>query len=50
LKDETVVFYRMSEFYHSECAMGVRWDYPFFNISWPTKNPTLPEKDKNWPL
>ena len=25
----------MSEFYHPECARGVRWNDPAFGISWP---------------
>jgi len=35
LEDNTVVFYQMSEFYHPECADGVRWDDPVFGIRWP---------------
>ncbi len=35
LQDNTVVFYHMSEFYHPECAHGVRWDDPEFKIRWP---------------
>lgn len=36
LEDDTDVFYQMSEFYHPECARGVRWDDPAFAIDWPT--------------
>jgi len=35
LKDKTVVFYQMSEFYYPECARGVRWGDPAFGIEWP---------------
>lgn len=35
LEDDTEVFYQMSEFYHPECARGVRWDDPVFGIKWP---------------
>lgn len=35
LTDHTEVFYQMSEFYHPECARGVRWDDPVFAIEWP---------------
>jgi len=35
LEDNTVVFYQMSEFYHPECARGVRWDDRTFGIKWP---------------
>ena len=34
LKDNTEVFYQMSEFYHPECTKGVRWNDPTFNIHW----------------
>jgi len=51
LKDNSIVEYYMSEFYSPEHYCGVRWDDPFFNISWPIKKPTLiSEKDQNWPL
>jgi dTDP-4-dehydrorhamnose 3,5-epimerase len=49
LEDNTVVFYQMSEFYHPECARGVRWDDPAFGIEWPLLNPIISEKDKNCP-
>ncbi len=50
LTDDCEILYFMSEFYHPECASGVRWNDPFFNISWPIKNPILLKKDKNWAL
>lgn len=34
LEDNTEVFYQMSEFYHPDCATGVRWDDPTFGIRW----------------
>jgi len=34
LADNTEVFYQMSEFYHPECARGVRWDDPAFAVKW----------------
>jgi len=51
LEEETLVFYQMSEFYHSECARGVRWDDPSFMISWPwVKKRTISKKDLSYPL
>lgn len=35
LKDDSEVFYQMSEFYQPSYASGVRWNDPAFNISWP---------------
>ena len=48
LEDNTVVFYQMSEFYHPECARGVRWNDPAFGIEWPISNPIMSEKDKSF--
>jgi dTDP-4-dehydrorhamnose 3,5-epimerase len=48
LKDDTVVFYQMSEFYHSECARGVRWDDPAFGIKWRLRHPILSERDQGY--
>jgi dTDP-4-dehydrorhamnose 3,5-epimerase len=48
LEDDTVVHYQMSEFYHPECAKGVRWNDPAFGIKWPLRNPLLSEKDKGY--
>jgi len=38
LEDNTIVYYQMTELFHSECAKGVRWDDPRFMIEWPTVN------------
>ena len=33
LKDDSEIFYQMSEFYNAESARGVRWDDPAFKIA-----------------
>jgi dTDP-4-dehydrorhamnose 3,5-epimerase len=48
LVDKTEVFYQMSEFFHPECARGVRWDDPAFGIVWPIPNPIISNKDENF--
>jgi dTDP-4-dehydrorhamnose 3,5-epimerase len=45
LVNDTEVFYQMSEFFHSECARGVRWDDPAFGIVWPISNPIISKRD-----
>ena len=35
LTDNTEVFYQVTEFYHSESSLSVRWDDPAFKIKWP---------------
>jgi dTDP-4-dehydrorhamnose 3,5-epimerase len=49
LKDNTVVFYQMGEFYHPECARGVKWDDRAFGIKWPLKNRIISAKDSQFP-
>lgn len=48
LEEATVVFYQISEFYHPECAAGVRWDDPALGIRWPLENPILSARDQRF--
>jgi len=50
LESNSVVFYQMSEFYHPECAKGIRWDDPLFSIKWPLDVHIMSEKDKGYCL
>ena len=49
LMDETEVLYQMSEFFHSECASGVRWNDPAFSIEWPGSVNVISDRDSNYP-
>lgn len=50
LEDDTEVFYQMSEFYHPECAGGIRWDDPAFGIEWPeSKFRIISARDQHYP-
>jgi dTDP-4-dehydrorhamnose 3,5-epimerase len=49
LEDNTEVFYQMSEFYAPECARGVRWNDPAFNILWPEDVVEISDRDKQYP-
>jgi dTDP-4-dehydrorhamnose 3,5-epimerase len=49
LEDNTEVFYQISEFYHPECARGVRWNDPAFNIEWPMKPTVISPRDQLYP-
>ena len=49
LEDDTEVFYQMSEFYTPECARGVRWNDPAFNITWPLGVKVISKKDAEYP-
>ncbi|HSA06025.1 MAG TPA: dTDP-4-dehydrorhamnose 3,5-epimerase [Candidatus Gastranaerophilales bacterium] len=46
LKDDTIISYKVGEFYNPEYEAGVRWDDSAFSIIWPEcENRTISEKD-----
>ena len=49
LKDNSEVFYQISEFYDAPSARGVRWDDPAFRIIWPEKVEVISERDRTYP-
>jgi dTDP-4-dehydrorhamnose 3,5-epimerase len=49
LKNNTVVFYQMSEFYHPESAKGVCWNDPAFGIVWPDDIRVISDRDQKYP-
>lgn len=50
LSEEAIVEYKVSEYYHPECAFGVRYDDPTFAIAWPVHNPVLSPQDQKLPM
>jgi len=48
LVDNTEVFYQMSEFFHPECARGVRWDDPAYRVEWPIREVIISQKDNSY--
>lgn len=50
LESNSAVFYQISEFYHLECAAGIRWDDPLFSIKWPLNSRIISMKDRAYPL
>lgn len=50
LIDNTEVFYQMSEFFHPECARGVRWNDPSFGVVWPIAEKFLSDRDGEFRL
>ncbi|RJQ42903.1 MAG: dTDP-4-dehydrorhamnose 3,5-epimerase [Nitrospiraceae bacterium] len=49
LGDNTELFYQMSEFYHPECAGGVRWNDPAFSVQWPAEVRVISGRDRDYP-
>jgi dTDP-4-dehydrorhamnose 3,5-epimerase len=49
LTDKAEVFYQMSEVYAPECAGGVRWDDPAFQIEWPAPPDIISKRDREYP-
>lgn len=49
LADDTEVFYQMYEFFHPECARGVRWDDPAFGVEWPDDRRIVSQRDQEYP-
>lgn len=47
LVDGTEVSYQMSQYYHPECAAGVRWDDPELGIPWPVSSAIISTRDKS---
>jgi dTDP-4-dehydrorhamnose 3,5-epimerase len=50
LRDDSLVHYQMSEFYHPESARGLRHDDPFFAITWPLPVAVISDRDRDYPL
>ena len=50
LEDNTEVFYMMSDFYHAECARGIRWNDNTFTISWPLETTSISKRDLSYLL
>ena len=49
LKDNTEVFYQMSEYYSPEYSKGIRWNDPSFSIKWPEDKRNISKRDQQYP-
>jgi dTDP-4-dehydrorhamnose 3,5-epimerase len=50
LTDNAEVTYQVGEFYTPGYEQGLRYNDPFFNITWPLPVAEISEKDAHWPL
>jgi dTDP-4-dehydrorhamnose 3,5-epimerase len=48
LVDNTEVLYQMGEFFHPECARGVRWNDPAFAVEWPRDISIISSRDQGY--
>lgn len=49
VENNSEVFCQMSEFYHPECARGLRRDDPAFGIEWPDDERIIWDRDREYP-
>jgi dTDP-4-dehydrorhamnose 3,5-epimerase len=50
LEDQTVFFYKCTNFYHPASDSGLRWNDPDLNIDWGVTDPLVSEKDQKLPF
>ena len=43
--EDSIFFYKCSNFYNKESETGVRWNDEQLKVDWPVQNPILSEKD-----
>lgn len=49
LEDETIFFYKCTNYYNKESEGSILWNDPDLNIDWGVQNPVLSEKDRQAP-
>ncbi|MGM0613127.1 MAG: dTDP-4-dehydrorhamnose 3,5-epimerase [Bacteroidota bacterium] len=49
LEDETIFFYKCTDYYNKESEGSILWNDPDLNIDWQLENPVLSEKDQSSP-
>lgn len=47
--EDTIFFYKCSEFYSRENEAGIKWNDPALAIRWPIENPVVSAKDDGLP-
>ena len=48
LEDNSEIIYQVSEFYTPNSELGIHWNDPAFNITWPIEEKIITEKDNSW--
>ena len=44
--DSTLVYYKLSNYWHPEFEDGLLWNDKYLKINWPIRNPSVSKKDK----
>lgn len=47
--EDSVFYYKCSQYYHRESEAGIRWNDPELGIDWGIENPQISEKDQQLP-
>ena len=50
LRDDSEVFYQMSNEFHPAAAVGFRWNDPLIGMQWPLEVSVISDRDRDWPL
>ena len=50
LEDNSVVYYQLGEFFHSEAYAGLRYNDPKLGICWPLASPIINQRDATYEL
>ena len=50
LEDNSEIIYQVSEFYTPNSELGIHWNDPEFNITWPIEEKIITDKDNSWKL
>jgi|TARA_B110000495_G_C22837534_1_gene488503 dTDP-4-dehydrorhamnose 3,5-epimerase len=50
LKDDSEIFYQISEYHKPKYYAGVCWNDPSFNIKWPIELSVISKKDSSYPF
>lgn len=50
LTDNAELFYQMSEYYHPECSVGIKWNDPKIGIKWPLECTVISKRDESFNL
>jgi dTDP-4-dehydrorhamnose 3,5-epimerase len=50
LEDNSEIVYQVSEFYTPNSELGIHWNDPEFNITWPIEEKIITDKDNSWKL